>query len=552
MRSRLFRLTRGPLRGPSARTPFPRTSSWVGLLAATLFPFLLLVACSGSGGGGGTAGSAGSSGTVGVLITDGPTDDFTNVEVTISKIELLGEQRVVLFEGSETFDLLQLENFSNLFSVTESVPVGGYEKIRLHVDDLVLVRETDDGPEEIRPKLPGGGKLDLNPRGTFFVVPGGTLLLEIDMDAKKSIKVVEAGNSGKVIFRPVVFVRVLSDPRDVEKLARIHGTIRTFSSPDAFELCSSQIRADDVDSDSDSDGRSDDSCLMVNLFEDTTAFDDLGDPVDPSFLMAGDPVTVVGNLASLSGGSGGGSDGDSDSDTDTDSRDDTDSDSDTDSDNDADSDSDTDSDGDSDTDSDSEFDMDEARLRLDAIVLEMGPLETWPRLAGEVASEVDADDVFDLDFDPGQGFPDPTVLPVLLRPETAVLARDGFRIDRSEILPGTPAEVDGVIDDSVVPEEIKAALVLLGIPDTSQDSASGEIADLEPPDGFLNLLTGDGAVCVETDAETRILLVGDDGSTATSQAVALEALSNGLQADAYGVLETGGCLQAESLIAIAE
>lgn len=501
--------------------------------AALLPLFLLLAACGGGGSGGGGGGTAGSSGTVGVLITDGPTDDFTSIEVTISKIELLGEQHVVLFEGSETFDLLRLENYSNLFSVTEDVPVGGYEKIRMRVEELVLVRETDDGmggveTETIHPKLPGNGKLDLNPRGTFFVVPGGTLLLEIDMDAKKAVKVTTAGNSEQVIFRPVVFVRVLSDPRDVEKLARIHGTIREFTSPDAFELCTSAIRADDVDSDSDSDGLNDDSCLMVNLFDDTTAFDDLGEPVDLSFLMAGDPVTVVGKLSALAGGLGGGADGDSDTDTDGD------------------------SDGDSDTDSDSEFDLDEARLRLDAIVVEVGPLGTWPRLAGEVASEVDVDDVFDLALDPGQDFPDDTILPVLLRPETAVLARNGFRVDRSEILPGTPAEVDGVIDDSVVPEEILAALVLLGIPDTSQDSASGEIADLEPPDAFLNLLTGEGTVCVDVLPEARILLLGDDGSTATSQSVMLEELEDGLQADAYGTLEPGGCLQAETLIAVEE
>lgn len=518
-------------------------------LAATLSCILALGACSGggSGGGGGDDGDAGSTGTVGVLITDGPTHQFSSIEVTISKIELLGEHRVVIFEGSETFDLLQLENFSNLFAITEDVPVGGYEKVRLTVDDLVLVREVDDGsggttPETIDDvKLPGGGKMDLNPRGTFFVVPGGTLLLEIDMDAKMAVKVVFAGASEKVIFRPVVFVRVLNDPSDMEKLARVHGTIREFLSDDSFVLCTEEIRSDDLDSDSDRDGRSDDTCVTVNLFGDTSAFDAMGDPVDLSFPMVGDPVTVVGQLA-VTGGGHGGSDVDSDSD------------------------SDSDPDGgppfpvppggsDGDGDSDSEFHLDEAGIRLDAIVLEIGPLGTFPRLAGEVATAVDAmTDRFDLDLDPGQGFMDPATPSVLLQDGTAVLARDGFRIERSAIEPGVRADVDGVIDESTLPETIRSALVLLGIPEEAETRVGGVIADLDPPSDDLSLITVDeGAVCVELLPDARILLLMDDGSTAVSREVTLADLANGLEAEAFGMFVPGDdCLQAETLIALAD
>lgn len=510
---------------------------------AAIAPMLLLAACGGSGGGGGggddTAGAA--TGTVGVLVTDAPNHDFTSIKVTISKIELLGDHRVVIFrgDGMEMLDLLRLENFSNLFAITEDVPVGAYEKIRLTVDDLVLVREVDDGSggvvlEEIRPKLPGGGKLDLNPRGSFFVVPGATLLLEIDMDAKKSVKVVFTGVTEKVIFRPVAFVRVLNDPRDMEKLARVHGTIREFPTADSFVLCSPEIRADDLDSDSDSDGRNDDTCVTVNLFADTTAFDAMGDPVGLDFPMIGDPVTVVGQLT-VAGAGHGGSDGDSDSDTD----------------------------GvppapgappgDSDTDSDSEFDLDEADIRLDAIVLELGELGTFPRLAGEAATAVDPlSESFDLDLDPGQDETLPPTVPVLLQDGTAILARDGFRIDPSNIQPGIRTEVDGVVDDSVMPEEVKSALVLLGIPEQTETSVSGAIADLDPPSDDLTLLTDDqGAVCVEVVAGAQILLLMDDGSTATSQEVTLADLANDFEADAYGTFAPNDCLQAEVLIAFA-
>jgi len=48
-------------------------------------------------------------------------------------------------------------------------------------------------------KLPSG-KIDLNPRGDFEVTAGATLSIRIDIDADKSIKLHQAGQSGKCIF----------------------------------------------------------------------------------------------------------------------------------------------------------------------------------------------------------------------------------------------------------------------------------------------------------------------------------------------------------------
>lgn len=56
-------------------------------------------------------------------------------------------------------------------------------------------------------KLPSG-KIDLNPRREIYVEPGRTLSIKLDIDADKSIKLHQAGNSGMCIFRPVVFVDI--------------------------------------------------------------------------------------------------------------------------------------------------------------------------------------------------------------------------------------------------------------------------------------------------------------------------------------------------------
>lgn len=487
-------------------------------LAIVVLGTALSMACSG--------GRTTATGTVGVFFTDGPADGFSAIEVSVSKIELLGQRRVVIFEGSETFDLLQLQNFSNLFSIAEDVPVGSYDKIRLTLDDLVLVREVDDGmggttTEEIHPKLPGNGKLDLNPRGSFLVVPGSTLLVQIDMDAQKSIKITKAGASEKILFRPVVFVKVLGQPDETGKLARVHGTIREFPTADTLVLCSPEIRADDADS----HGGNDDTCLTVNLFGDTTAFDENGDPIDLAALMVGDPVTVIGLLRASGGGSHDVSDPEEVGEA---------------------------SAVDSDADAQHEFDLDDADIELDAIVIESGPLEAFSRLSGEVGTPVDpTSHTFDLDLDPGQGFVDPTTLPVLLQDETAVLARDGFRLGDGAIVPGTAAEAFGVLDPPEAPERMKAAAVVLFVPDSTLERRSGEIANVDPTAGRFDLISSSaGTQCIELKPDATVLLVEDvGGSTASSREVTLDDLSEGMQADAYGEPGAGSCFEAQMVIA---
>jgi hypothetical protein len=83
--------------------------------------------------------------------------------------------------------------------------------------------------DPIHPHLPGNGKIDMLDADGFTVLAGRTLLMEIDMmeidmDANKSIKITEAGNSGKVNFRPVVKVKIIDGP-ERHKLARVEGSI---------------------------------------------------------------------------------------------------------------------------------------------------------------------------------------------------------------------------------------------------------------------------------------------------------------------------------------
>jgi hypothetical protein len=171
--------------------------------------FLLLTGC--GGGGGSSSSSSGGSGTVAILLTDAPSDDFSVIELEITEISIApvneDDDWVVIFEGSEKFNLLDLINEQLLLVVSDDIPAGLYKKIRLRLGDYLYVLDPDGNEVDMELKIPSG-KIDLNPKGSFEVVPGETLSITLDVDANKSVNFHKAGNSGKWIFRPVVFVEV--------------------------------------------------------------------------------------------------------------------------------------------------------------------------------------------------------------------------------------------------------------------------------------------------------------------------------------------------------
>ena len=219
-------------------------------------------------------------GTVGLLFTDAPTDEFESILLTVTEAILIGgdEKQHILFDGAEPIDLLNLTNFSEPVVFGE-ISVGNYKKLRLRISDLELVPK--DGSPSIFPALPANGKIDLLQADGFDVLPGRTLIIELDMDANKSIKITAAGNSGKYKFRPVVKVKIMNDGLP-HKLARLEGSVKEVLADPAgsFVLC-------DIDSP--------EHCVTVATNGDTGIFDDQGLDTGFSTLATGNMVVVIGN-----------------------------------------------------------------------------------------------------------------------------------------------------------------------------------------------------------------------------------------------------------------
>ena len=257
------------------------------LLLTALATALFLAACGGGSSGGSPAVEtpAPTTGTFGLFITDKPSEDFAEINLDVVKAVLIGgdESQQVLFDVADgadprRIDLLNLANFNEPI-IFGDVAVGTYTKLRLFIDNLELVPYDSEADPIVIDRLPANGKIDLLDQDGFEVLPGGTLLAEVDIDANKSIKVTGAGKSGKYKFRPVVKVQFSNDVAQ-EKLARFEGFASDPLDPaGSFSLCATETA---------------ENCVDVMTGIDTSFFDIEGSPTDFTGVALASPVVVFG------------------------------------------------------------------------------------------------------------------------------------------------------------------------------------------------------------------------------------------------------------------
>lgn len=157
------------------------------------------------------------SGRLVISITDAPfpVDLVESAEVTITKLEIreAGDCNCddspfhVLWEGSETFNLLDLRNGVVAELLDLEIPAGEYNLLRLYVDEASL--KVKDG-EEYTVKVPGGSQSGIK----IFISPGliveGGLTAELILDFDLSRSFVMQGNVNSPAgikgfhFKPVI------------------------------------------------------------------------------------------------------------------------------------------------------------------------------------------------------------------------------------------------------------------------------------------------------------------------------------------------------------
>lgn len=538
-------------------------------LTSALIAFAFLPGC---GQGGGSAGSddqdtAGQTGSVSIFLTDAPGDAFDRILLDIEGITLIGGgPQVTIFEGSETIDLLDLENFSDLFVHADEVPARTYKKVRLKVSRIRLVKEGDDA-EVIEVDPPANGKIDLLASEGIEVRPGVDCVIEIDMDARESV---DQNGNGRYRFRPVVKIDVRHTlaPR---KLARVHGQVRRVYDDRNFVLCPTLFMAsrDVLESrEREEEGGIGDRrrCLLVELDDRTGVFDENGLPSSGGELERGDRVTVVGRYHLV--------DRDHDVQDDVDPMEDEEGE-------DAEfaaalgddrierefehrhhleiDDDEVHDDDDDDGDEDDDGGRPRPRpvkLVLLAFVIEQGPPGTFLRLKGTTLSEVSDDGAFDFAIAPTQGFGNDSEVTALVQEGTRLFSRRGFEVRPGVIVPDLQALIDGVFAfEAGGASALRSALILLNLERPMPETVRGEITDIEAAQRRLfvdvepDSTTDERNACVDVLEGARILIVRENSEETRSEAADFDDLEVGMRIRAYGEAGGNDCLQAKSLIA---
>ncbi len=452
-----------------------------------------LQACGGGGGGGGTA-SSGPSGRVAILLTDAPTPVYDEVNVWIQSIELLSDSgHALVFRSAdpqgEERNLLDLAGETELFTVQAGVPAGQYDKIRLQVSRVELVRFGEPGsdPEVVVPKLPGNGKIDLNPRQPFTVAPGETLIVRLDLDAEKSLHIV--ANSNKVIFRPVVFVDVLHEMVP-GKLVRIRGTVEQ-KDESSFLLCPQGVSATAF-GDYDAFLK---ACVDVQVTDQTSLFDPDGSLMPFADLAVADAVEVVGRFTPtpLAGEV-------------------------------------------------------VSLATFQAFVVEVG---SYLKLQGTVlaAPETQGDvGVFPFALDRGQGITGNIEVQTHLFDGTKFFNQDGTQAELGALQAGTRATVDGVLflsTDAIPVDVLKSALVVIQASPPADADLAGIVATVDPTARRVTLRDG---TCAVVSVTARLFLMAQASASGPVEIspVGFDYLAPDQEVKLYGSGSVDGCLAADT------
>lgn len=482
-----------------ARTLWMRV--WMAVL--TLTAVITITSCGGGSGGDAANGEVGS---VAVLLTDGPGEEFDEINLTVTEIVLIGDEgNAVVFSGERTVNLLDLSDDSEVFSVADA-PAGVYNKIRLIISGLELVKRDDAGEivEVIEPQLPAGGKIELNPRMKFIVAGDEPLVLQLDFDADKSFHIIRLGNGG-YRFRPVVFVEVVSGAI-VGRHARLAGAVADIDAAAlTFRLCDSRAAFRRYHDDAgrwgewghgDDDANEDDDrytrCVSVQADAETSIFNALG-PIAFDQLADGDHVTVFGRLVKNAGARG---------------------------------------------------------FTLRAQLIAVGADEDFAYAKGTVTTDYDAaSGQFGMEVTRSGVFSEGDQLSVAILEGARVFTRSGMELGLDDIKAGFGVKVFG--SPTGATPELQALLVFLDDSASAVSALSGTTSTIDVDAGSFTLLgTTQGDVCIRVGDDTDIFLLTSDGGSPLSEAIALAELGEGLVADVYGQLDLGsGCYEAANIIA---
>lgn len=142
-----------------------------------------------------------------ILMTDAPRAEMVSALVSIVRVEIKGPDSLsmILTDSVQVFDLLTLQNDSTIVLVDTTLADGMYSQLRLVVGDDALVEFDDGSTQELT--IPSGTQSGIKFLLHDIELSGSqdTLNLLFDFDVNESF--IEAGQSGQLLFKPVIKIK---------------------------------------------------------------------------------------------------------------------------------------------------------------------------------------------------------------------------------------------------------------------------------------------------------------------------------------------------------
>lgn len=145
-------------------------------------------------------------GKVNLYIKDTPIDlsKVDHIYITVSEVSAhkVGNGFVPILQEETTIDLKKVMDTKELLA-SVNLEAGKYTELRLTITKGEIVIEGVTYSMDIP-------SMEVKIPCVFEVEEDGTVNITLDFDARNSILVIEAGNSGKYILRPVIIVESIS------------------------------------------------------------------------------------------------------------------------------------------------------------------------------------------------------------------------------------------------------------------------------------------------------------------------------------------------------
>jgi hypothetical protein len=169
---------------------FPARSLTPLALPAGLSVLALLTACGGSGSSSPAGAIPGPTGTANILVTDAPSDDWSTIQLQVTKVTLVHQEdhtkEEVAFSGKATINLVDLDSIGELLA-TAQIPVGNYDQMKVSINtDPTTMSIIPEGssmpvpPSQIH--VVGAGTIPVAISPVLAITSGGSNAVQADFD----------------------------------------------------------------------------------------------------------------------------------------------------------------------------------------------------------------------------------------------------------------------------------------------------------------------------------------------------------------------------------